>query len=256
MIASLLFSFEDMGGTLQIWNIQGTTLTINNGANKEIVWTSDNTAYYYTGSFWWALYFTNDIVKISQITSSGTPTEQIISSATPIYETTWTGNLQSIEPSRELPITPNYFVSNICFPAGTPVTTDQGTISIEKIRERHTILNKRVVGVSCTVSDDKYLICFKKDALGKNIPSKPTVCSKNHCIFYKGKMWKAKMFSGFEKVIKIKYTGEVLYNVLLEKPGKMIINNMICETLHPKNDIAKLINKLTVNIKLSKLNFR
>ena len=42
------------------------------------------------------------------------------------------------------------------------------------------------------------------------------------------------------KVYKIKYSGEVLYNVLMEEHDKMIVNNLICETLHPKNELAKL----------------
>ena len=62
---------------------------------------------------------------------------------------------------------------------------------------------------------------------------------------YKGKMIKAKEFIGiFENVYKIKYKGEMLYNVLMEKHDKMIVNNLICETLHPENIIAKLYKTL------------
>jgi hypothetical protein len=56
---------------------------------------------------------------------------------------------------------------------------------------------------------------------------------------------KAKDFiNDFENVKKIKYTGEVLYNVLMEQPDKMMVNNLICETLHPENIIAKLYHTL------------
>ncbi len=41
-------------------------------------------------------------------------------------------------------------------------------------------------------------------------------------------------------VTKIPYTGETLYNVLMEKYGYMMINNLICETLHPDNIMAKI----------------
>jgi len=54
-------------------------------------------------------------------------------------------------------------------------------------------------------------------------------------------MHKAKDFIGkFENVKKIKYTGEILYNVLMEEHDKMLVNNLICETLHPANGMAVL----------------
>ena len=44
----------------------------------------------------------------------------------------------------------------------------------------------------------------------------------------------------FDNVVKVKYTGAALYNVLLEEHDKMIVNNLICETLHPDNGVAKV----------------
>ena len=44
----------------------------------------------------------------------------------------------------------------------------------------------------------------------------------------------------FDNVVKVKYTGTVLYNVLLEEHDKMMVNNLICETLHPENGVAKV----------------
>ena len=137
-------------------------------------------------------------------------------------------------------------ISNICFPAKTPITTDQGKIFIENINpEIHTIRKKKIVTITKTITPDKYLVCFEKDSLGKNTPSQKTIISKNHSLFYKGQMIKAKNFiNQFENVKKIKYTGEILYNVLLESYDKMIVNNLICETLHPENSIAKLYKVL------------
>jgi sugar lactone lactonase YvrE len=137
-------------------------------------------------------------------------------------------------------------ISNICFPSGTPITCNQGIIPIECLNpDIHTIRNKKITGITQTITQDKYLVCFEKDALGKNIPSKKTIISRNHCIFYRGKMIQAKYFIGeFENVKKIKYTGEVLYNVLMEEHNKMMVNNLICETLDPKNSIAKLYSHL------------
>jgi len=137
-------------------------------------------------------------------------------------------------------------ISNICFPAGTPITCNQGNIPIEKINpDIHTIRNKKIVGITKTITQNKYLVCFEKDALVTNVPSQKTIISKNHSIFYNGCMTQAKQFVGInDKVYKIKYRKEVLYNVLMEEHDKMVVNNLICETLHPKNGIAKLYRDL------------
>jgi hypothetical protein len=132
--------------------------------------------------------------------------------------------------------------ADICFPAGTPIVTDSGIIAIEKLEEGvDTINGDAIVAVTKTVSMENYLVCFEKDSLDSGYPSKKTVMSKDHKVLYKGKMIEAYKFVGhFDGVKKVAYDGEVLYNVLLEKCGKMNVNNMICETLHPKNIIAKL----------------
>jgi hypothetical protein len=41
-----------------------------------------------------------------------------------------------------------------------------------------------------------------------------------------------------DKIYLIPYTGEILYNVLLEKNSVMIVNGLICETLDINNIIA------------------
>ena len=58
--------------------------------------------------------------------------------------------------------------------------------------------------------------------------------TKNHCILYNGKMIPAVYFTNiFENVYRIKYRGQILYNVLMKKHSQMEIHNFICETLHP-----------------------
>ena len=135
-------------------------------------------------------------------------------------------------------------ISNICFPAGTLISTDQGEIRIEKIIPfENTINNKNITAITKTISHNTYLVCFDKDALGNNYPNKKTMISKDHKILYKGKMIEAYKFLGhFEKVQKMDYNQEMLYNVLMEKYEKITVNNIICETLHPNNIIAKLYN--------------
>ena len=132
-------------------------------------------------------------------------------------------------------------ISNICFPAGTPVMTNKGNIPIERLKPGfHTIYKKQIANITQTVSTDNYLVCFEKNALG-DFPSQKTTMSKDHRILYRGKMVPAKNFVRyFKNVRKIKYTGEILYNVVLENYDVMSINGMLCETLHPENEVAKI----------------
>jgi hypothetical protein len=135
-------------------------------------------------------------------------------------------------------------ISNICFPAGTPINTDQGLIPIEQINsDVCTIRGNKIETITKTITQDKYLVCIEKDSLAKNIPSEKTIISKNHSLLYNRKMVKAKELLELnnEGIYKVKYNGSLLYNVLLEnKHDKMIVNNLICETLDPKNGIARM----------------
>jgi hypothetical protein len=136
-------------------------------------------------------------------------------------------------------------ISNICFPAGTPVNTDQGIIAIEKINPNiHTINKKPIVDIIRTIYNDKYLIGFKKNAISINCPSQFTVMTKNHKIMWQGRRLEAESFLyRYENVVKVKYSGQILYNVLMEEHSEMVINNMVCETLDPNNTVAKLYKR-------------
>ena len=137
---------------------------------------------------------------------------------------------------------PAPLISNICFPSNTPITTDQGIVSIDKINTSfHTIHKKPIVHITKTKTTDKYLICFKKNSLGMNSPNQNTVMSKHHKVVYKGQLVEAyKLVNRVTNVTKIPYKGELLYNVLMEKYSPMVVNNLTCETLHPNNLVAKL----------------
>jgi hypothetical protein len=134
--------------------------------------------------------------------------------------------------------------SNICFPAGTPILTDQGNIPIEYIHSKiHTIHNKSILKVTKTISSDSYLVCIEKDAFEKNVPCQRTIMSKNHRIYYKGYNLQAKEYIGkFDSIYKVRYIGEPLYNVLMKKHSIMKVNNMRCETLNPIRVPKKILN--------------
>jgi uncharacterized delta-60 repeat protein len=130
----------------------------------------------------------------------------------------------------------------ICFPAGTPVKTDQGNIAIEKIDPAvNTIHNKPIVAITQSYMDEDTIVCIEKHALGINIPNKKTYISSYHGIVYNNKLIPAKQFVGrLRGFHNVKYDKEVLYNVLMEKHYIINVNNMRVETLNPKNIVAKL----------------
>jgi hypothetical protein len=133
-------------------------------------------------------------------------------------------------------------VNNICFPAGTPVQTDQGYINIEKLdTSKNTIKGQVIKYITQTVTLDKYLIRFEKNSIERNVPQKTTIMTKDHMIQFQGKLVPAERFLQYSRDIKkVKYTGEILYNVLLARHGRINVNGLTCETLHPDNIIAKL----------------
>jgi hypothetical protein len=130
--------------------------------------------------------------------------------------------------------------SNICFPAGTLVQTDQGEVAIDLLKPGvHTLERKAIQHITHTITTDKYLIHIGKDALGWNKPSRPTVLSKDHKIEFEGTLAPAYRFLDYSaNVKKVKYSGELLYNVLLAEYGVMSVNNLRCETLEPSSPIA------------------
>jgi uncharacterized delta-60 repeat protein len=130
----------------------------------------------------------------------------------------------------------------ICFPAGTPVTTDQGEINIELIDpDVHTIFNRKIIAITETIMLDNNIVCFEKNSLGYNIPNKKTYISNYHGIIHNNKLIQANKFVGrLPGVYYKKYNNEILYNVLMEKHYIIKINNMKVETLNPKNFVAHL----------------
>lgn len=136
----------------------------------------------------------------------------------------------------EAPVTP------ICFPAGTLVLTDQGEVAIDKLNiKKHTISGKKIVAVTQTIPLDKYLICMEKNSISHNVPNRRTIISKNHKVMVDNKLMECENLVQYvPSIYKIPYNKNILYNVLLDHYSVMSINNLMVETLHPNNMIAKI----------------
>ena len=136
-----------------------------------------------------------------------------------------------------------YMIADPCFPANTPITTDQGIIAIQNIiPNRHTINGNAIRHVTKTISTDDYLVCFKPHSLAVNVPSKKTLISPHHKIYFNGKLIDAHRFVGIKGIEAVPYSGEILYNILEDNYSLMKVNNIVCETLDPTNVVARLYN--------------
>ena len=133
---------------------------------------------------------------------------------------------------------------DICFPAGTPVQTDQGEIAIEKLTSENTIDGVNVVAVVPVYNECDYLVKINKHALGPNYPKKTTLVSRNHRVFVDKKgsdksVPALALYNGKTVTVVQREIHETIYNVLLPTYSKMRINGLVVETLHPKSVYAR-----------------
>ena len=148
-------------------------------------------------------------------------------------------------------------IAPICFPAGTPVLTDQGYIEIDKIEPSNNTINGRpIIAITKTISPSNKLVCFEKGSLGYNIPNRTTYISTEHCIVYRNKLIEAHKFVNRKRrIYYVKYNGKYLYNVLMNRHYCMTVNNIKVETLNPRNIIAKLYtNDYNTDYKIELIN--
>jgi len=128
----------------------------------------------------------------------------------------------------------NTSISNICFPKDTPILTDQGIVKIQDITNE-TIYGLKVEHITQTTTNNTNLVCFEKDSISIGFPTQRTIMSRTHKVF-NGIMVNADSLLK-DDIYLIPYNGEILYNVLLEKNGFMVVNNLLCETLDINNCI-------------------
>ena len=134
-------------------------ITVQNGSLSTMT-TSDNIT--------WTCIFTS--------TANTEDTENVLTLAASYTDTAGNTGLSAT--------TANYIINNICFPKGTPVTTDQGDITIESLNtDLHTIKGKNIVQVIQSHPIQKHIVCIEKDSLSKNVPSQQTIISMEHKFF-------------------------------------------------------------------------
>lgn len=176
----------------------------------------------------------NDYTGIISTTSSTTPGTYTIT-----IRNTGSYNITLFTLSVIQNITPNV---PICFPAGTPVLTDQGEIAIEKIDTKvNTIGGKEIVAITESIPLDSYLICIERNSLGPNVPNRRVIITKDHKVMCDNKLVRAEFLIRYiPSIYKVQYNKEKLYNVLLKEHSTMSINNLIVETMNPNHILAKI----------------
>lgn len=129
---------------------------------------------------------------------------------------------------------------NVCFKSDTIIYTDTGPVEIKYLTTNHTIKSQQIKYVTKTVSNDKHLIKISKDSLAIGLPNKDLTLTKDHKVMFRGQLIEAEFLLFFDGVHKVENTHELLYNVLLPEYTVMVCNGLLCETLHPSNQIVKI----------------
>ena len=104
----------------------------------------------------------------------------------------------------------------------------------------HTSKRQKIKYVTKTVSKDKHLIKISKDSLAIGRPNKDLTLTKDHKVMFRGQLIEAEYLLFFDGVHKVENTHELLYNVLLPEYTTMVCNGLLCESLHPSNQIVKI----------------
>jgi hypothetical protein len=144
--------------------------------------------------------------------------------------------------------------STACFLKGTPINTDQGPIEIQNIiPSHHTIRGNHVRAIIKTCLTAENMVLFKKNCMGDNYPSRDTVISWKHKIYYNGEMHSADSFVSLNIAEMIPYEKNTpVYNVMLHIHTEMITNNMIVETQNPNSMIGRLYEHFLLNDNMPK----
>jgi len=137
--------------------------------------------------------------------------------------------------------------ANICFARGTKIETDQGIIEIQELNEENTIDGEQIVMITKTKNMDDYMVVIKKDAFGKNVPNEDTYLTGEHQVLFEGEMVKSKDLVNGNTIVREQMKSHMVYNVLMKDEGRVIANNMVAESLDPKNPFVELLMSLETN---------
>ena len=131
--------------------------------------------------------------------------------------------------------------SNICFPAGTILSLDQGDIEIQNVDTKiHTLNGKPILFVTKTKPSKSDMVCFEKDAFAPNVPSQRFECSRAHGIEFEGVCKMAEDWVDADQIHFVPNTHQILYCLLLKTHEMIDVYNIRAETLNPVRKVAQI----------------
>ena len=128
--------------------------------------------------------------------------------------------------------------SDICFPEGTPIRTDQGVIEIQNITKKNTIRGHPVRRIVISVNKDDYLISIRKHAFSHNYPNSSVLVSKNHGIYTEpnsNQYVRAYHLVNGSTIRKVHVGKHKIYNILLDHHSYMHTSGLKVETMCPEH---------------------
>ena len=218
------------------------TLTLTIPADETLVVYKDQPVP--TGKYVQSVSDNNTSPTAADVTLSSTGITSGVFTTPGVYEATWsvTDGDNTTTATRQVLVLNQAYQIPICFVASTPIQTDQGEIAINKLTPGvNTINGKCIVDITETMSTEETLVEIKANALSENVPSRDTVMTNKHKVYYNGRLIEAGSLVGKEGVTHIVYKGELVYNVVMSTYSTMMVNGMECETLDPENVQYKLM---------------
>jgi len=141
----------------------------------------------------------------------------------------------------------NQVDANICFPAGTLLSLDQGGVEIQNVdTKKHTLNGKKILFVTQTIPTKPDVVRIEKGAFAPNVPSQTVETTRAHIIEYNGERKMAEDWVDADKIHFVPNTHKILYNLLLETHEMMTVYNLQAETLNP---VRKLAHKYFAKLK-------
>lgn len=134
------------------------------------------------------------------------------------------------------------------------VKTDNGIMSLKKLKKGCTIENKQIETILCSPYFGK-LVCFPENSLDNSTPCKTTYLKPNTSIFINGKYCLAKSFIGQNCISYIYVYNQLIHHILFKEKNtvKYSHNNIIVKSYNPKDKLAKKYYEKKYNIIKNKI---
>ena len=139
-------------------------------------------------------------------------------------------------------------VSNeICFHEDTIINTDKGEVKIKDIKSFHTIEGHEIIYLVKSDIKHKQLVLIKKNAFGRELPSRDTILTRNHHIFVNNKFTQAHRIVDNKNVFIVDNKNSDVYNIILLNKKFIKVNNIFMDVLGIDDLYLKILKQKLKN---------